>query len=61
MPFPSILLTPVDASRLNVPVASRATAFGLFLLLLEGLFLLKKDEARHEIPHFHFEQIFAFY
>ena len=33
----------------------------LFLLLLEGLFLPKKMQARQEIPHFYFEQIFAFY
>ena len=34
----------------------------LFLLLLEELFLLKKKkmQARQEIPHFYFEQIFAF-
>ena len=33
----------------------------LFLLLLEGLFLLKKMQERQEFPHFYFEQIFAFY
>ena len=52
-PFPNILLTPVDASLLNAPVASGATTLALFLLLLEGLFLLKKMQAREEIPHFY--------
>ena len=61
MPFPSILLTPVDASPLNAPVASGAATFGAILLLLDRMFLLKKMQERQEIPHFYFEQIFAFY
>ena len=52
MPFPSILLTPVDASPLNEPVASGATTLALFLLLLEGLFLLKKDASAPRNPPF---------
>ena len=60
-PFPNILLTPVDARPLNAPVASGATILALFLLLLEELFLLKRMQARQEIPLFYFEQIFAFY
>ena len=39
----------------------RPQLLALFLLLLEGLFLLKKMQARQEIPHFYFEKIFAFY
>ena len=34
--------------------------WALFLLLLEGLLLLKKMQARQEIPRFYIEQIFAF-
>ena len=33
----------------------------LFLLLLEGLFLLKMIQARQENSRFYFEQIFTFY
>ena len=59
--FPNILLTPVDASPLNAPVVSEVQLLALCLLLLEGLFLLKQMQAGQEIPHFYFEQIFAFY
>ena len=61
MPFPSILLTPVDASPLNAPVASGATTLGAILATVGRTVLAKKDEARQEIPHFYCEQIFAFY
>ena len=60
-PFPNILLTPVDASPLNAPVASGATTFGAVLATVGRTVLAKKMQARQEIPHFYFEQIFAFY
>ena len=43
MPFPSILLTPVDASPLNAPVASGATTFGAILATVGRIVLAKKD------------------
>ena len=69
MPFPSILLTPVDANKnrkwvqahLMHQLLVEPQLWALFLLLLEGLFLLKKMQVRQEIPHVYFEQIFAFY
>ena len=61
MPFPSILLTPVDASLLNAPVASGATTFGAILATVGRTVLAKKMQERQEIPHFYFEQVFAFY
>ena len=61
-PFPNILLTPVDASPLNASVASGATTFGAILATVGRTVLAKKKmQARQEIPHFYFEQIFAFY
>ena len=58
MPFPSILLTPVDASPLNASDASGATIFGAMLATVGRTVLAKKE--CQEIPHFYFEQIFAF-
>ena len=61
-PFPNILLTPVDASPFNAPVASGVTAFGAILATVGRTVLAKKKmQAHQEIPHFYFEQIFALY
>ena len=43
MPFPSILLTPVDASPLNAPVSSGATTFGAILVTVGRTVLAEKD------------------
>ena len=43
MPFPSILLTPVDANPLNAPVASGATTLGAILANVGRTVLAKKD------------------
>ena len=43
MPFPRILLTPVDASPLNAPVASGVTTFGTILATVGSTVLSKKD------------------
>ena len=61
MPFPSILITPVDASPLNAPVASGATTFDAILATVRRTVLVRKMQELQEIPHFHFEQIIAFY
>ena len=61
MPFPSILLTPVDASALNAPVANGATTFGAILATVGRTVLAEKMQERQEIPYSYFEQIFAFY
>ena len=41
-PFPNILLTPVDASPLNAPVAGGATTFGAILATIGRTVLAKK-------------------
>ena len=41
MPFPSILLTPVDSSPLNASVASGVTTFGAILSTVEKTVLAK--------------------
>ena len=61
MPIPGILLTPVDASPLNTPVASGATTFDAILATVGKTVLAKKKmQARQEIPHFYFEQNLLF-
>ena len=52
MPFPSILLTPVDASPLNAPVASGATIFGAILVTVRRTILAKKDSRAPRNPPF---------
>ena len=61
MPFPSILLTPVNANPLNAPVASGATTFGAILATIGRTVLAKKDASAPINPPFFFQQIFAFY
>ena len=51
-PFPSILLTPVDASPLNAPVASGATMFGAILATVGRTVLAKKDARAPRNPPF---------
>ena len=41
-------------------VGPQLLALFLLLLVLFLLLMLKKMQARQEIPHFYFEQIFAF-
>ena len=60
-PFPNSLLTPVDASPLNAPVASGATTFGAIFAHVGRTVLAKMMQARQEIPYFYFKLIFAFY
>ena len=52
MPFPSILLTAVDASPLNAPVASRATTFCAILATVGRTVLAKKVASAPRNPHF---------
>ena len=52
MPFPNILLTPVDASPLNAPVASGATTFGPILATVGKTVLAKKDARAPRNPPF---------
>ena len=52
MPFPNILLTPVDASPLNAPVASWATTFGATLANVGRTVLAKKDASAPRNPPF---------
>ena len=52
MPFPNILLTPVDASPLNVPVASGATTLGAILATVGRTVLAKKDASAPRNPPF---------
>ena len=52
MPFPSILLTPVDASPLNAPVASGATTFGAILATVGRTVLAKNDASAPRNPPF---------
>ena len=52
MPFPSILLTPVDASPLDAPVASRATTFGAILATVGRTVLAKNDASAPKNPPF---------
>ena len=52
MPFPSILLTPVDASPPNAPVASEATAFDAILATVGRTVLAKKDASAPRNPPF---------
>ena len=55
MPFPCILLTPIDASPLNAPVASGATTFGAILATVERAVLAKKRcKCAKKSPLFHF-------
>ena len=61
MPFPSNLLTRVDASPLNAPVDSGATTSGAILASVGSTVLAKKDASTQKNPPFYFEQIFAFY
>ena len=51
-PFPNILLTPADASPLNAPVASGATAFGAVLATVGRTVLAKKDASAPRNPPF---------
>ena len=51
MPFPSILLTPVDASSLNAPVASGTTTFGAIRATI-GRAVAKKDASEPRNPPF---------
>ena len=44
-PFPNILLTPVDASPLNAPVASGATTFGAIFATVGRTVLAKKNDS----------------
>ena len=52
MPFPSILLTPVDASPLTAPVASGATTFGAILATVRRTVLAKKVASASRNPQF---------
>ena len=52
MPLPSILLTPVDTSPLNAPVASGATTFGAILATVGRTVLAKKDASAPRNPPF---------
>ena len=52
MPFPSILLTPVDASPLNAPVASGATTFGAILATVGRTVFAKNDASAPRNPPF---------
>ena len=52
MPFQSILLTPVDASPLNAPVASGAKTFGAILATVGSTVLAKKDASAPRNPPF---------
>ena len=60
-PFPSILLTPVDASPLNALVASGATIFGAILATVGRTVLAKNYASAPRNPQFYFEQVVAFY
>ena len=51
-PFPNILLTPVDASPLNAPVASGATTFGAIFATVGRTVLAKKDASAPRNPPF---------
>ena len=48
-------------AHLMHPLLVGPQLLALFLLLLEGLFMVKNMQARQEIPRFYFEQIFALY
>ena len=52
MPFPSILLIPVNASPLNAPVVSEATTFGAILATVGRSVLAKNDASAPRNPPF---------
>ena len=52
VPFSGILLTPVDASPLNAPVASGATTFGAILATVGRTVLAKNDASAQRNPQF---------
>ena len=52
MPFPSILLTPVDACPLHAPVASAATTLGAILATVGRTVLAEKDTRAPRNPQF---------